>query len=383
MWEKLARFIGLPGPGIAGIKSLGDAEEQRIRMLECWKQRCGSMATYEAMVKALLQISRTDLAEKVITLRQSSRATPTLESATANQNLSCPIESSLEAPTSPASSSGIEDACSSAAMTPMSLPATPSEQRVILSLRELEEEFYDLVIFIEDTLEDSKVSLNTITRRFRMLPQSVRRQHQTDENYKEVRKSILNSKTIKELFDNLTELKHWNYMTPDILAHIIQDVKIAQIHEQIEKYKGKLLAFKTNTKLRELIGISFPVPDYCMELTMEVEGWEDKTIQEVENRAVNIVRRAVYSGSPQVSLGWKGVFPGSIKLMFILMESVKLIFEKMLENQVLSVKVDGDITPSKSSTKVTKANLPSPLTLIFSLLFRLLLIKERYHGVIL
>ena len=28
MWEKLARFIGLPGPDIASIKSLGDAEEQ-------------------------------------------------------------------------------------------------------------------------------------------------------------------------------------------------------------------------------------------------------------------------------------------------------------------------------------------------------------------
>ena len=28
MWEKLARSIGLPGPDIASIKSLGDVEEQ-------------------------------------------------------------------------------------------------------------------------------------------------------------------------------------------------------------------------------------------------------------------------------------------------------------------------------------------------------------------
>ena len=54
---------------------------------------------------------------------------------------------------------------------------------------------------------------------------------------------------------------------------------------------------------------------------MEVEGWEDKTIEEVENRAVNIVRRAAYGG-PHISLGWKGVVPGSIKVTFILMESV-------------------------------------------------------------
>ena len=93
--EKLARSIGLPSPDIANIKSQGDAEEQRIRMLECWKQRCGSTATYEAMVKALLQIGRTDLAEKVITLRTSPRGIPTLESATTNQVLASPKESSL------------------------------------------------------------------------------------------------------------------------------------------------------------------------------------------------------------------------------------------------------------------------------------------------
>ena len=355
VWEKLARFLGIPTPDITNIKSQGDAEEQRIKMLEHWKQRCGSMATYEAMVKALLKINRTDLAEKVIILRRSSIDIHILETTTTNQTLSCPNESSLTAPTSPASSSGIEDAVSPAAMSPLSLPATPSEhtaQEVISTLSELEEEFYDLVIYVEDVLENSKVSINTITRRFRMLPQSVKRQHETDESYKETRRRILESKTVKNLFDNLTELKHWNYMTPDTLAHILKDVKIDSVHKKIEEYKDKLLAFKANTKLRELIGISFPVPDYCMELTMEVEGWEDKTIEEVENRAVNIVRRSVY-GSPHISLGWKGVVPGSIKVTFVLTESVKLISEKLFkDNGVVSIQVDGDIFHCNDYTKV-------------------------------
>ena len=160
-----------------------------------------------------------------------------------------------------------------------------------------------------------------------MLPQSIKRRHQTDEIYKEARQKILDSKTMKKLFDNLTQLKHWNYMMLDTLAHILKGVEIHDVQKKIDEYKEKLMAFKANTKLKELIGISFPVPDYCMELTMEVEGWEDKTIQEVENRAVNIVRRAAYSGSTQVSLGWKGVSPGSIKVIFILVESVKFIPE--------------------------------------------------------
>ena len=125
-WEKLARFLEMPSPDIANIKSQGDVEEQKIRMLECWKQRQGSMATYEAMVKALLQISRTDLAEKVITLRQSSKDKPTLEVVNASQTSPCPKESRLTAPTSPASSSGIEDTYSPAAISPSSQPATPS-----------------------------------------------------------------------------------------------------------------------------------------------------------------------------------------------------------------------------------------------------------------
>ena len=346
MLETLAKFLGIPNSDITAIKNQGTAIEQQMKMLECWKQRCGSMATYKAMVKALLKISRTDLAEKVITLRRSSNTIPSLATATTNQSLSYPKESSLISPTFPAGSSGIEEASLQTAMSPLSLPATPNEyptQDVIQTLRELEEEFFDLVIFIEDTLKHSEVSLDTITRRFRMLPQSVRRQHETDENYTATRQKILDSRTIKKLFDNLTELKHWSYMTPDTLAHILKDVKIDGVHSKVKEYEDKLRAFKATTKLKELVSISFPVPDYCMELTMEVEGWEDKTIQEVEDRAVNIVRRAAYSGSPHVRLGWKGVFPGSINVTFILMESVRVIPEKLFEDiQVISVQVDGN-----------------------------------------
>ena len=106
-WERLAKFLGMPNTDIDCIKNQGDVEEQRPRMLECWKQRCGSAATYKAMVKALLQISRTDLAEKVIILRRSSQNIHKLENTT-NQTLSHPKEYSLTAPTSPASSSGVE-----------------------------------------------------------------------------------------------------------------------------------------------------------------------------------------------------------------------------------------------------------------------------------
>ena len=128
-------------------------------------------------------------------------------------------------------------------------------------------------------------------------------------------------------------------MTPDILTHIVKDIKIDDIHQKIGKYKEKLSTFKNNTKLRDLTGTSFPVPDYCMELTVEVEGWEDKTIEQAEKTVVNIMRRATYGQN--VRLGWKGVITGSLKLTFILIESIKIgadsIAEAFKKNGVMSV----------------------------------------------
>ena len=238
--ETLAKFLGIPN---SDITATGTVTEQRMRMLECWKQRCGSMATYEAMIKVLLKINRTDLAEKVITLQQSSNAVPFLEIATTKKGLP-----------SPKQSSPIKEESPQTAMSSIS-PATPNEstiQNVIPTLKKLEEKFYRLVVFIEKTLEHNKVSLDTITRRFSMLPQSVKRQHETDENYTATRQRILDSETIKKLFDNLTELKHWSYMTPDTLAHIVKDVKIDAVHKKINKYKAELMTFKATTKLKEL-----------------------------------------------------------------------------------------------------------------------------------
>ena len=240
-----------------------------------------------------------------------------------------------------------------ASMSPSNPVDTQTVQNLVPTLTQLDEDFFKLVNEIESILKAKKVPLDIIKKRFRMLPQSIRRQQETDTDYKATRQKILKSTTTEELFDNLTALKHWSYMMPDTLEHILQDVKIDDICQKIDIYKGKLMIFKANTKLRELIGINFPVPDYCIELTMEVEGWEDKTIQEVENRAVNIVRRATYSGSPHVSLGWKGVMPGSMKITFILMESVKLNPEKFFEdNEVVSLQVDGNRLHRKEYIKV-------------------------------
>ena len=344
-WEMLALTLEISAPDIDGIKSQGSADVQRARMLQRWKQRCGSRAKYETLTRALLKINRTDLAEIVVSLCQSITDN-NVQVAPINQT-STGTESTLATPPSPASSSGVED------MSPISptswITATSVQPAVDIAptLQQLEEDFCELVTEVELILDKNDVGLNTITRRFSMLPQSVKRRYQTDRNYKVTKRKILESTTIKTLFDNLTDLKHWNYMMPDTLAHILKNVKIDDIHQKIDKYKEKLLNFKMRTKLGDLIGTRLPVPDYCIELTMEVEGWEGKTIEEAEKAVGNIMRCAAYGH--HLPLGWKGVEPGSMKLTLILLESIKITSNVSLDaictkyTGVINIELDGDL----------------------------------------
>ena len=346
-WEFLAMSLGISDPDVESIKRQGNFEEQRTRMLKCWKQRCGSKATYEAMTRALLQIHRTDLAEKVVSLRkQSSRnglyypTEVTKPSQPSRLNAAMAPRHSLALPGNHlVSVEGV------ATMSMLTTQSPIARDVLVPTMRELEEEFYELVAYIETMLENSQVHMNVITRRFSMLPQSVRRWHQMDENYTETRHKILSSRTIKELFDNLTALKHWSFMMPDTLVHILKDVRIDDIHQKIDRYQEKLLIFKTNTKLRDVINTHFPVPDYCIELNVEVEGWGDETIDQVERSVTNLLRRATYEGQ-DVRLGWKRAIPGSIKLTFILLEPVSIKSEMLpdvcRDIGVMKVQLDGD-----------------------------------------
>jgi hypothetical protein len=321
-WEMLAKFVKIPTSKIDSIKAQGAAELQPMKMLECWKRRRGSEATYGAMIEALLQIDRTDLAEYIIGLikfkrsaNHDARAKPV---TVPNESTKC---SGLIFPPSPSSNSGAEGLSPS-----RSSPSSPSAiaqagEQVKLTLEELEKEFFDLVVYTETILTNNQVHPDKLIKRFRMLPVSIKRQYQTDDNYSVIRRKILTSSTIRELYDNLTELKHWSYMSPEILTHILQDVEIGDMHQKIEEYTSKLATFKAITKLRDLIGISFPMPDYYIELTMITEGWEDKTISDAEKSTVNILRRTIYSGQ-NIPIVWKAVSPGSIKLVFILVKSV-------------------------------------------------------------
>ena len=196
--ELLATSLGIP---TSEIDNITNNRMKTICLLECWKQRSGSMATYELLTKALLQINRTDLAEKVVAFTLSVRSrTGTATDRTQSQS----SESNFASPPSPASSSGVEMSPSPEPTTPPPPSAHPTQAFAITqTLSELEEDFFQLVKFVEQTSDTNHIEMKILTRRFSMLPASIPKEPR-DRIYFKTKRQILESKTTKEMIDNLT-----------------------------------------------------------------------------------------------------------------------------------------------------------------------------------
>ena len=218
-------------------------------------------------------------------------------------------------------------------------------EEVEQNLNELHQDFFHLTNGVEDSLKNNSINIEVLMRRFRLLPPSIRRQQQRDELFSEIRQRALKSTTIKELFDNLTELKHWSFMTPEILTHIIQDVK--EVHLEIAVYESKLLNFKTKTKVKDLIGWELLLPDFYLELHVKVRGWQEKTIIDAEKSVYTLLARAGYQ-DPKLG-GLQSVKEGCIELTYVLLESItthglskKELFDTYEAYGVLSIGVNQD-----------------------------------------
>lgn len=216
------------------------------------------------------------------------------------------------------------------------------QEHIKEDIRELEKEFFDLTNTVEDVLTNSNISLEVVMRRFRMMPYSLRRQHQSDDNYSAIRRRALDSATFKQFFNNLTELKYWSYMTPEILTYIIQDVK--DVHFDVAVYESKLLAFKERTKLKDMIGLEFLLPDHYIEVRIKVRGWQEKTILDAEKSIHNLFVRHTYQPSSIGVHTWHSVNPGSMELVLVLLEHIdinavakKELFDECNANSVTSI----------------------------------------------
>lgn len=219
------------------------------------------------------------------------------------------------------------------------------QEKIMERIRELEKEFLKLTNSIEDKLRNDNVSIEVMTRQFRSLPPSLKRQQQGDDKFSDIRQRVLKSTTIKELFDNLTELKYWSFMNPDILTHVVQDFK--SLHFDIAIYQSKLLAFKQSTKVKDVVGLEFLLPDYYVEVTIKVrEGWREKTLCEAEKSVETLLIRLGYQYT-KVG-GWQSVNHGCVELVVIFLTHTinvstlggKELFDTCNASGIISITID-------------------------------------------
>lgn len=232
------------------------------------------------------------------------------------------------------------------------------------SLQTLYDDFFALTNKAEDLLREKNVELSVITRRLRMLPDSIKKyMQQTGEtSHLNIRQRALSAETSKQLFDNLTELKHWNFMTPEILTHIVKDVSLEEVHFKIDMYMRKLVDFKTKTKLKDLIGLQFHLPDFysnIIELNIKVQGWKEKTTNDAEILMDRLLKRVGYQGTNLSGL--QGVKQGCIELTYVLLEPIdasafsnKELFDTYETNGILSISADHIIVYSKEDISPVK-----------------------------
>ena len=123
---------------------------------------------------------------------------------------------------------------------------------------------------------------------------------------------------------------------------------VKKIHFDIAVYESKLLNFKTNTKVKDLIGCENLLPEYYLELHLKVQGWQEKNIIDAEKSVCTLLARAGYQ-DPKLG-GLQSVKQGCIDLTYVLLQSItthdlskKELFDTYEEYGVLSISVDQDV----------------------------------------
>ena len=149
--ELLAACLQIPTSETEYIMSKTNAMTRIIMILGSWKSRHGPTATFGTLAKAVIEVKAIDSADKVVAFTSTLSATEKEKHFPA-----APVHQ-----TKPSSS--------------VAVSLSSGQSQLVASLHQLEREFLELVIDIEAILEKNDVHVDAITKRFRMLPQSIRR----------------------------------------------------------------------------------------------------------------------------------------------------------------------------------------------------------------
>ena len=158
-------------------------------------------------------------------------------------------------------------------------------------------------------------------------------------------RTIMSSYSVDHLFINLSNIQAWDFLHPQLLEYLVQELGNDDAKRSMERYISCLIQFRRTTKMQQLSGWYGRItePSEFQKIVLSLgSDWEEKTYEEFEELRVSLLRKKAFF---QSSLHLSGVLTGSLLVALVIPKSVDIaVMRQMLgERQLLNFLMDNGI----------------------------------------
>jgi len=210
-------------------------------------------------------------------------------------------------------------------------------------IKQLEEKYADLVVYVQDAFKTGGVSLKKIRACLLVLPVSLKQYAKYLQSQAE---NLSQASSIDGLF--LVLSPYWDFLNPSLLAHLANKIGDEQTRRSVEEYSEELREFRMRTKIGDLIDkwTGTSLPD-TQEIVMELgDNWREKSVEQLEELRIKFLRKCCLE---DYILPLKRIKLSSVDAVFSLPESVDIdslklesLREFFQEHQVLRILLNGE-----------------------------------------
>ena len=209
------------------------------------------------------------------------------------------------------------------------VPVNKVNCNIVEAIERLQRDFRQRVANIRSSFES--ISVSAIKELLKELPAGeVKGQVGLLLNKSDNFSGIMSSDDIDQLFRHLSNIQAWDFLHPQLLEYLVQELGDDDAKRNMEEYKSHLVQFHRTTKMSELSGWFGNIPETSTFRKVVIslgENWKDRTYDEFEVLRISLLRQQVFF---QSSLHLCGVLTGSILVALAIPESVDVAMMKQM-----------------------------------------------------
>ena len=138
----------------------------------------------------------------------------------------------------------------------------------------------------------------------------------------------MRSDDVDQLFAHLSNIQAWDFLHPQLLEYLVQELGDDKAKRNMEEYKSHLVYFRKTTKMSELSGWFGNISETSkfQKIVLSLgDNWKEKTYEEFEVLRISLLRQQVFF---QSSLHLCGVLTGSLLVALAIPKSVDMVMLK-------------------------------------------------------